>query len=283
MAGCDAVVHVAALYSYSRADAPTMEEVNVGGTRNVLEAAIRSRVRRVLVTSSSATCGPVRGRVATEADEPPEWELCIPYKRTKLDAERLALAAAGEGHDVLCVNPTTVLGPGDMQPTPSGKMIRDLVEGRVRGYLRRAGLNVVSVADVARGHALALSRGRGGERYILGGDDVWLSDAFAIATGAVNGAQPRIGLPWSAVYAAAVIGDGFCRLRRTEPSLLVRDEVRLARLPLFFSSLKARRELGYEPGPAAAAIAAAARWFARGAGSSRPGALSYRPARGLTA
>jgi dihydroflavonol-4-reductase len=283
VAGCEAVVHVAALYSYWRADAPAMGEVNVGGTRNVLEAATRAGVRRVLVTSSSATCGPVPGRPATEADRPPEWELSIPYKRTKLAAERLALAAARQGQDVLCVNPTTVIGPGDAQPTPSGKMIRDLVEGRIHGYLRRAGLNVVSVADVARGHVMALERGRAGERYILGGEDVWLRDAFAIATGAVNGSPPRIGLPWAAVYGAAVLADLAGRLRGREPTLLVRNEVRLARLPLFFSSAKARQELGYSPGPAVAAISSAARWFAQRAGAAPPGPLSYRAARGLTA
>jgi dihydroflavonol-4-reductase len=256
------VVHAAALYSYRRADAPLMEAVNVEGTRNVVEASRSAGVRRLLVTSSSATCGPVAGRPATELDGPPEWELVVPYKRTKLAAERLALAAAGDGLDVICVNPTTVVGPGDRQPSPSGKMIRDLVEGRMYGYLRGSGINVVAVEDVARGHALALAGGRSGERYILGGDDLPVEEAFAIALAAVGRKPPRFAVPWPLVYGAAQATDVAMRLAHREPKLLILDEVRLARLPLFFSSDKARAELGYAPGPAADALAAAARWFA---------------------
>lgn len=260
--GCDAVIHAAALYSYARADRGAMWAVNVEGTRNVLEACARRRVAQVVVTSSSATCGPVPGRPACELDVPPRWERTVPYKRTKLAAERLALRAAADGAAVVCVNPTTVVGPGDRQPTPSGKMVRDLVAGRMRGYLRCAGLNVVAVADVARGHRLALERGRPGQRYILGGEDLWLRDAFAAALRAVGGRPPRLPLPWWPVYAAAVVAEGLSRVVGREPALLVRDEVRLARLPLFFTSGKARAELGYRPRPAAAALAAAARWFA---------------------
>jgi dihydroflavonol-4-reductase len=256
--GCDAIVHAAALYSYARADAPLMEAVNVGGTRNVLDAAALAGVRRVLVTSTSATCGPVRGRAATEHDNPPAWELRVPYKRTKLAAERLALAAGA-----VCVNPNTVVGPGDRQPTPSGKMIHDLVEGRIGAYLRGAGINVVAVHDVARGHALALANGRPGERYILGADNLALRDAFALTLAAVDRKPPHLAVPWGAVYGAALAADAAGRLFRRQPRLLVLDEVRLARMPLFFSSDKARAELGYEPGPAAEALAAAARWFAR--------------------
>jgi dihydroflavonol-4-reductase len=254
--GCEALVHTAALYSYSRADAPAMDAVNVEGTRNVLEAAARGRIARVLVTSTSATCGPVAGRPATERDSPPRWELRVPYKRTKLAAERLALKAGA-----VCVNPTTVVGAGDRLPTPSGKMIRDLVEGRIGGYMRGCGLNIVAVEDVARGHALALEHGRGGERYILGGDDLWLRDAFALALTALGRAAPRLAVPWSATYLAAVLADAAGRLIGREPRLLVLDEVRLARLPLFFSSAKAREDLGYVSRPAADALAAAATWF----------------------
>lgn len=260
-AGCQAIVHVAALYSYARCRAAEMEQVNVTGTRNVLEAAARLGVPRTVITSSSATCGPVSGRPATEADQPPDWELAVPYKRTKLEAERLALAAGHDGIDVVCVNPTTVLGPEDRRPTPSGKMIRDLVQGRIRGYLHRAGINVVAVEDVARGHALALECGRSSQRYILGGENLSLQEVFAIAAAAVGRPAPRLGLPWPPVYGVAVVADALSQLRGQEPELLVRDEVRLARLPLHFSSGKARRELGYRPGPGAAAVEAAARWF----------------------
>jgi dihydroflavonol-4-reductase len=269
--GCEAVVHAAALYSYRRSDAGLMEAVNVEGTRNVVESALRAGVGRVLVTSSSATCGPVRGRPATELDRPPAWELRVPYKRSKLQAERLALAAGA-----VCVNPTTVVGPGDRAPTPSGKMIRDLVEGRMHGYLRGAGLNVVAVEDVARGHALALERGRPGERYILGGEDVWLRDAFALALAALGRKPPRLPVPWVGAYGAALVAGAAGRLVGREPRLLVLDEVRLARLPLFFSCDKAGAELGYVPGAAADALATAARWFARRATSTTRSAASGR-------
>jgi dihydroflavonol-4-reductase len=254
--GCEAVVHTAALYSYAHADATAMEAVNVQGTRNVLEAAARAGVGRVLVTSSSATCGPVAGRPATERDSPPRWELRVPYKRTKLAAERLALSAGAA-----CVNPTTVVGAGDRLPTPSGKMIRDLVEGRISGFLRGAGLNIVAVEDVARGHALALERARSGQRYILGGDDLWLRDVFTIALKAVGRRGPRVAVPWTAAYGAAVVADAVGRLVNREPRLLVLNEVRLARLPLFFSSAKACQELDYVSRPSTDALAAAAQWF----------------------
>jgi dihydroflavonol-4-reductase len=167
MHGCDAVFHLAALYSYARAEAAAMHAVNVEGTRAVLDAAARAGVRRVVHTSSCATCGPVAGRAATEADAPPSWELAVSYKRTKLDGERLALAAARDGLDVVVVNPTTPVGPGDRRPTPTGKMVADVARGRARAHLTGAALNVVAVEDVAAGHLLAHERGRPGERYLL--------------------------------------------------------------------------------------------------------------------
>ncbi|HEV3129309.1 MAG TPA: NAD-dependent epimerase/dehydratase family protein [Solirubrobacteraceae bacterium] len=264
--GCEAVVHMAALYSYRRSDAGLMELINVEGTRNVLDAAARQGVGRVLCTSSSATCGPVPGRPATEQDSPPAWELKVPYKRTKVEAERLAASAAREGLETVCVNPTTVVGPGDRQPTPSGKMISDLVEGRMVGYLRRTGLNVVSVRDVAQGHRLALEYGHSGRRYILGSQDLQLRDAFAVVGESVGLRPPRVAVPWPVAFGVA-LGAELARLVvGREPRLLVLDEVRLARLPLFFSSDRARSELGYKPRPGAEALAAAARWFA----GSRP-------------
>lgn len=274
--GCDAAVHAAALYSYDRRARAEMEAVNVGGTRALLDACARASVRRVVVTSSSATCGPVPGRPATEADRPPEWELSVPYKRTKLAAERVALAAAGrDGLEVVCVNPTTVVGEGDARPTPSGKLLRDLVEGRIDAYLRRGGINVVSVLDVASGHALALEHGRSGRRYILGGDDLSLRDAFAIALDAVGRRPPRWPLPWAPVYGLAIAADALSRLTGRPPRMLVRDEVLLSRMPLHFSSERARRELGYEPRPAARALADAARWFDARRARRPAGLLSF--------
>ena len=126
MHGCDVVFHLAALYSYARRDAAQMHAVNVRGTRNVLDAALRGRRRRIVFTSSCATCGPIPGTSATERDLPPPRELNIPYKRTKLEAERLTLEAAREGADAIVVNPTVPVGPGDLRPTPTGKMVADV-------------------------------------------------------------------------------------------------------------------------------------------------------------
>jgi dihydroflavonol-4-reductase len=259
MHGCDAVFHLAAVYSYARAHARAMQAVNVDGTRAVLDAAARAGVRRVVHTSSCATCGPVAGRAATEDDVPPDWELAVPYKRTKLEGERLALSAARNGLDVVVVNPTTPVGPGDRRPTPTGKMVADFARGPARAYLIGAALNVVAVEDVAAGHLLAFEHGRSGERYLLGGENLSLREVFATVARAAGREPPRIGVPWAVAYAAARAGDAALRLTGREPSLLVVDEVRLARLPMTFDDAKARRELGYESRPAREALIAASR------------------------
>jgi dihydroflavonol-4-reductase len=245
--GCEAVVHVAALYSYT-APAAELEAVNVIGTQNVVEACVAGGVRRLVLTSTAGTCGPMPGREATEADAPPEWELRVPYKRTKLEAERLVLAAAADGRlEALCVNPTTPIGEGDDTPTPTGRMVRAVASGRYRATLRGGGLNLDDVRDVARGHVLALERGRSGERYLLGGVNLTLEEVFAAIARAAVRRPPRLRLPWAAARALAVA-------RLANP-----QEVTLARLPAWFSSAKAERELGYEPSPIEPAIERAVR------------------------
>jgi dihydroflavonol-4-reductase len=246
IAGCDAVFHVAALYSYD-ADPRMIEQVNVEGTRNVIEACVRGNVGRLVHTSTAGTCGPVAGRPATELDGPPDWELVVPYKRTKLAAERLVLEAARGQLDAVVVNPTTPVGDGDAKPTPTGAMIAGVARGRVRGYVVTTGLNVVDVRDVARGHALALERGRRGERYLLGGVDLPLRDLFAAVADLAGRPRPSIRVPYAAAVAAARVG------------LANAAEVRLARLPMYFSSEKAQNTLGYRPGPVTPALARAVR------------------------
>jgi dihydroflavonol-4-reductase len=258
MVGCEAVFHLAALYSYDRADAEAMRTINVEGTRLVLDVAARAAVRRIVHTSSCGTCGPVAGRPATEADTPPRWELSVPYKRTKLDGERLALRAARDGLDVVVVNPTTPVGPGDRRPTPTGKMIADVARGRAKAHLAGGALNVVAVEDVAAGHLRALEHGRRGERYLLGGENLPMRDVFAIVARAAGRRAPRVAIPWSVVYAAARVADAGLGAIGRRPSLLVLDEVRLARHPMTFDDSKARRSLGYRSRPAAEALSAAA-------------------------
>ncbi len=238
VSGCDAVVHVAALYSFTASERE-LELVNVRGTRNVIEACRAARVERLVSTSSCATCGPVPGRAATESDAPPAWELAVPYKRTKLEAERLVLAAGG-----VCVNPTTPVGEGDRTPTPTGAMIRGVASGRYRAY-PRIGVNVVDVRDVAQGHVLALEHGRPGERYLLGGVDLTMRDLFVAVARLAGLPPPRLAVPHAAIRAGAALG------------LVNRNEAILARTPAYFSSRKAQRELGYSPGPVEPALARA--------------------------
>jgi dihydroflavonol-4-reductase len=184
--------------------------------------------------------------------------LRIPYKRTKIAAERLALEAAARGADVVVVNPTTPIGPGDRRPTPTGKMLADVAAGRARAYLRGSALNLVAVEDVARGHLLALQRGRSGQRYLLGGENLSMREAFGLIARAAGRRPPRVAVPWVAAYAAAWVA---ARLV-AEPRLLVLDEVRVARLPMRFDDSLARRELGYTSEPAADAILRAVRALA---------------------
>jgi dihydroflavonol-4-reductase len=256
---CDAVFHLAAVYSFARRDAALMRAVNVRGTRVVLDAALRGKRRRVVHTSSCATCGPVRGRPATEHDRPPRRELAVPYKRTKVEGEGLALRAAREGAEVIVVNPTAPVGSGDLRPTPTGKMVADVARGRARGYLARSALNVVGVEDVARGHLAAFERGRAGERYLLGGDNLSVRELFAVIADVAGLRAPRLAVPWIAAYAGAGLVGATLRPLGREPELLVFDEIRAGRLPHRFDDAKARAELGYASRPVADALAEAAR------------------------
>lgn len=237
--GCEVVVHVAALYSFD-APLPDFERVNVGGTRTLLDVAARTGVRRFVHCSTAGTCGPVPGRPATEEDAPPAWELDVPYKRTKVAAERLALEA-----NAVVVNPTAPVGGGDRKPTPTGRMIASVATGRMPGFVATTGLNLVDVRDVARGHALALEHGEPGERYILGGVDLPLEEVFAAVARLAGRPRPRLRVPYPVAEVAGTLG------------IVNRDEVRLARLPMYFSSAKARSRLGYAPGPVEPALAQA--------------------------
>jgi dihydroflavonol-4-reductase len=155
------------------------------------------------------------------------------------------LEAAGGGLEAVVVNPTTPVGDGDRKPTPTGRMIAGVAGGRIRGYVATTGLNVVDVRDVARGHALALAQGRAGERYLLGGVNLPLAELFAAIADLAGRARPRLRVPYPFAVAAARVG------------LANRDEVRLARIPMYFSSRKAETALGYRPGPVEPALARA--------------------------
>jgi dihydroflavonol-4-reductase len=170
----------------------------------------------------------------------------VPYKRTKLEAERIVLAAARDGLDAVVVNPTTPVGEGDRFPTPTGRMIEGVATGRYRGYVD-TGINVVDVRDVARGHLLAFARGRTGERYLLGGADLTLKELFDAVADLAGKPRPRLRVPYAAAQAFARAG------------VANAEEVALARLPMYYSWGKAARELGYSPGPVEPALARAVR------------------------
>ncbi|MGH2859284.1 MAG: NAD-dependent epimerase/dehydratase family protein, partial [Solirubrobacteraceae bacterium] len=257
--GCDAVFHLAALYSFHRADRARMREVNVNGTRAVLDAALRGPRRRIVHTSSCATCGPVPDRRATEHDLPRGDQLRIPYRATKLAGEQLALRAARAGADVVVVNPTVPVGAGDLRPTPTGKMIADVAHGRARAYLARSALNVAAVGDVAQGHLLAHEHGLPGNRYLLGGEDLSIRELFALVAQTAGLPSPRIAVPWTVARASATVAHAATAPFGHEPRLLLLDEVLAGRLPHRFDDAKARAQLGYSPGAAADALADAAR------------------------
>jgi dihydroflavonol-4-reductase len=258
MHDCEAVFHLAAVYSYARRDVGRMRAVNIEGTRTVLDAAVRGRRRRIVHTSTCATCGPAPGRLATELDLPPASEFGIPYKRTKLAGEHVALSAAREGVDVVIVNPTIPVGAGDHKPTPTGQMVADVALGKARAYLAGSVLNVVGVEDVASGHLAAYEQGRAGERYLLGGENLSIREVFAVIARAAGLTPPVVPVPWAVAFTAACATDAMLRPLGRESQLLAPAEVRSGRLPHAFDDSRARRELGYRSRPAADALTLAA-------------------------
>ncbi len=267
--GCRAVLHVAADYRLWVPDPARMMAANVDGTRFLLLAARDAGVERVVYCSSVAALGVFYdGRVADE-DTPITLEQVIgAYKKSKFLAEQAVLALVrDERVPAVIVNPSTPVGPRDVKPTPTGKMIADAAAGRMPAYVD-TGLNVVHVDDVAAGHLLALDRGRVGERYILGGEDFSLGDLFALVAREAGRRPPRVRLPRQALYPLALGCEGWARLTGREP-IVTRETLAMSRKKMFFSSDKARRELGYSPRPAAEAVRDAIAWF-RAQGSVPP-------------
>lgn len=269
VAGCDAVVHVAADYRLWVPDPDAMMQANVAGTRALLEAAAAAGVARIVYCSSVAALGLTEDGAPADETTPVSPDRVIgTYKRSKYFAEQEVLALARQGAPVVIVNPSTPIGPGDIKPTPTGKMIADVVRGRMPAFVD-TGLNIVHVDDVAEGHALALERGRIGERYILGGEDMALGDLFAAVAREAGRPAPRIRLPIGPLVPLAMACEALARLG-VQP-LVTREVLAMARKRMFFSSNKARTALGYAPRPAAEAIRDAVRWFA--AGRARDDAL----------
>ncbi len=258
--GCRFVMHVAADYRIWVPDAAAMLEANVAGTRNVMRAAMAAGVERVVYCSSVAALGlNADGAPADEATPVTEAAMIGTYKLSKFRAEQAVLELVREGLPAVIVNPAAPVGPRDIRPTPTGRMILDAARGRIPAFVD-TGLNVVHVDDVAEGHALALERGTVGQRYILGSENLMLGDLLALVARSVGRRPPTIKLPMALVWPIAVVSEGLARLTGIEP-MVTRDHAKMARKLMFFSSDKARAELGYAPRPARDAIGDAVAWF----------------------
>jgi dihydroflavonol-4-reductase len=260
--GCRFLFHVAADYRLWVPDPASMMRANVDGTRALILAAQSAGVERIVYCSSVAALGLVGdGTVADETTPVHEDKIVGVYKKSKYLAEQAVLALVRDSNaPVVIVNPSTPVGPRDIKPTPTGKMIHDAATGRMPAYVE-TGLNIVHVDDVAEGHALALERGRIGERYILGGEDFLLGDLFALVAKAAGRPAPRVKLPLAPLYPVALVCEALARFG-VEP-VVTRETLAMARKKMFFSSAKAKAELGYAPRPADEAIRDAVTWFSK--------------------
>ena len=261
IAGCDAVFHVAADYRLWVRDPDEMYRANVEGTRAILEAARKGKVRRVVYTSSVATMGfTTTGAPADENSPVALANMIGPYKRSKFMAEQVAIEAARNGTDVVIVNPTTPIGERDIKPTPTGRIVVDFLKKKFPAYVD-TGLNLVDATECARGHIAALEKGRRGERYILGGENLTLKqilDKLAAITGLPS---PTIRVPYFMALATGVVDEVFTgRILGREPRATI-DAVRMGRKKMFVVSTKAERELGWKVVPVDAALRRAAEWF----------------------
>jgi dihydroflavonol-4-reductase len=262
LAGCETLFHVAADYRLWARDPNELYRTNVEGTRNLLEEARRARIERLVYTSSVATLGiPSDGTPGDESTPVRLTDMIGHYKRSKFLAEEVVREWARGVGEVVIVNPSTPIGPGDVKPTPTGRIILDAARGRMPAYVD-TGLNVVHVDDVARGHLLAFERGRAGERYVLGGEDLTLREILTEVARLTGRRPPRVRLPHGLVLPIAYAAEGFARLTGRATQITV-DGVRMARKRMFFSSAKAARELGYRHRPAREALADAVQWFGR--------------------
>jgi dihydroflavonol-4-reductase len=266
--GCNEIYHVAADYRLWVPEPREMFAANVDGTKNVLEAARRAGVSRVVHTSTVGALGIPHDSQGTE-DTPVEYaDMVGPYKQSKYLAERAAVEAARDGLPVVIVNPSTPVGEFDFKPTPTGRVIVDFLNHRMPAYLD-TGLNLVDVHDVARGHLLAAERGRVGERYVLGGENLTLREVFERLAKLAGISAPRVRIPYAVAYGFALGAEAFARTVTHRAPRASLTEVRMARKRMWFDSSKARHELGYQAGPVDEALQRAIEFFRRrGAGKA---------------
>jgi dihydroflavonol-4-reductase len=265
VAGCQVLVHVAADYRIWVPDPAAMLRANVAGTEALMRAALAAGVERVVHCSSVAALGlTADGSPADETTPVDPAAIVGTYKQSKYQAEQAVLALVREaGLPAVIVNPSAPVGPRDIRPTPTGRMIADAASGRMPAYID-TGLNIVHVDDVGLGHVLALEHGRVGERYVLGGENLLLRELLVMVAEATGRRPPSIRLPHELLWPVALGFEALARVTGIEP-LVTQDHLRMARKKMFFSSGKAQAELGYAPRPAREAVRDAVAYFRAGA------------------
>jgi dihydroflavonol-4-reductase len=255
------VYHVAADYRLWTRDQGALIRTNVEGTRAVLRACADAGVERIVYTSSVGALGlPSDGSPGTESTPVALADMIGPYKASKFLAEEVAREWVARGLPVVIVNPSTPVGPWDVKPTPTGRIIVDFLQGRMFATLD-TGLNLVDVRDVAQGHRLAAERGRVGERYILGHRNLSLTELFSLLAGLTGQPAPRVRIPYPVAWCSAVVMEAGARVTGREPRASL-TSVRMARKRMYFSAERAVRELGLPQTPIEDALAAAVEWFA---------------------
>ncbi|MBI1366835.1 MAG: NAD-dependent epimerase/dehydratase family protein [Alphaproteobacteria bacterium] len=260
MQGVDSVYHVAADYRLWARNDREIFESNVVGTDNLIRAAMKRDVARIVYTSSVCTLGASHdGAPADETSSATKSDLIGAYKKSKFIAEKLACDWARKGAPIVIVNPSTPIGPRDIKPTPTGRMILEAGLGRIPAFVN-TGLNFVHVDDVAEGHLLAHDKGRIGEKYILGGYNLSLRSLLWLIADMTDRKPPKIELARRAIYPVAFVAETIAHVTNREPLVTV-NGLRLAKKMMYFSSNKAQRELGYKTGPLRRAIADALIWF----------------------
>jgi dihydroflavonol-4-reductase len=260
MRGVRRMFHVAADYRLWARDPEEIVRNNLNGTRLVMEAALAAGVERIVYTSSVATLGfRSDGKPSDETLPLKPQEAIGAYKRSKVVAERLVETMAEAGLPAVIVNPSTPIGPRDIKPTPTGRIIVEAAGGKIPAFVE-TGLNLVHVDDVARGHLLAMEHGEIGERYILGGEDVSLRQMLGDIAHLVGRKAPTVALPRAPLYPLAVLAEAFGQVTGKEP-FLTRDALRMASHHMFFSSARAKSELGYKARPYREGLKDALDWF----------------------
>jgi len=260
MAGVRWLFHVAADYRLWARDPGQIRRANLEGTRAVMQAALAARVERIVHTSSVATLRAGAGQPADESAALEEAKAIGAYKASKVAAERLVeTMVRDEGLPAVIVNPSTPIGPGDVKPTPTGRIVIEAASGRIPAFVD-TGLNLVHVDDVARGHLLAIEKGVVGERYILGGQDASLRELLAAIAQLTGRRAPTLSLPRAPLYPLAWAAEGFAQLTGAAP-FVTRDALAMAAHHMFFTSAKAQKALGYSARPYREALVDALNWF----------------------